>query len=392
MPAIAPIGIGGTQRIGTTTAPRPQTTVEASVSLPGIEKPITATVPKGFDPLQYAQGAAKGGYDLAPAGIAPSNIPKGYTPIGNLWQTDPVGWNALLKAGIGDTIVYNPSEGFAIPQATKLQVWESLGRPTESNMGFLKSLAAVAAPIVGGILGGPGGAAIGGAIGGGIAGGPKGALLGAGLGYLGGSLYEGLAGPALGPGQTLATDEFIWGGPGAYGAAAATPSVAGAGSAAGGGGFSLTDLLRKLGEGAKPVLGTANTLLGLSSLASGGYGLYQANQMKNLTAPGQAAASQLTNLTNNPSLITSTPGYQFGAQQGQQALERYLAAQGQTGGGLAAAAIPRFQAEYAGRALQAEQERLARLALGTTAPQASYTDISSRALASLGYGLGRLAA
>ncbi|MDX2059921.1 MAG: hypothetical protein SFV24_19080 [Gemmatimonadales bacterium] len=134
------------------------------------------------------------------------------------------------------------------------------------------------------------------------------------------------------------------------------------------------------------------------------FGMTQAMTMQNLAREAMAGSNpfgsyrgqygaQLAELSKNPWSITSNPGYQFGMDQGTQAIARKMAASGYAGSGNEAIALQRFGQGYAGQYLSAEQARLAGLAGANITPNyapglqayAMGTDMWSRALASLGY-------
>lgn len=71
--------------------------------------------------------------------------------------------------------------------------------------------------------------------------------------------------------------------------------------------------------------------------------------------------AQLSSLMNNPSSITSTPGYSFGLDQGEQALERSNAARGFLGSGNAATSMDTYAQNYAQQFLQQQIQQLAYL-------------------------------
>ena len=152
---------------------------------------------------------------------------------------------------------------------------------------------------------------------------------------------------------------------------------------------------------------TASNLLGRPgsalSVGSGVYGMYQAEQLKKLaqaaalqadpwgTSGGRAVAGgQLQNLLLDPNSITSMPGYKAGLQ----AVERRMASQGYNGSGNMMAAL----AQYGGQFYNDAVGRLGGLAGANQNPSTSAdillrgnvaaNDASSKAQASIGYGLG----
>lgn len=105
---------------------------------------------------------------------------------------------------------------------------------------------------------------------------------------------------------------------------------------------------------------------------------------------GARALGQLETDINTPvtsSDVMSDPGYQFGMQQGEQALGRRIAAGGGRVSGAALKAAARFGNDYAtsgyGAAYQRKQDRLNRLAalagIGQTSTAASATAGSQKA-------------
>jgi hypothetical protein len=255
-------------------------------------------------------------------------------------------------------------------------------------MSKVKRLAAVAAPIVGAALGGPLGAAIGGAIGGAAnGGGLKGALIGGATGGLAGPL-AGAAG--LGVGATTALSGAIGGaGQGLAAGGGLKSALTGAALGGAGGFISSGAKVPGFGNSAGASLDQVSGIAGLQgptqgsgilgnltssgnlSVATGGgassltggqggsslfklgssifSGLSEADanrdiQKQLLAAQSQAqeqlqpyqqaglgATNQLSqSLTQgfNPEDLQNDPGYQFRLGQGQQAIDRSLAAQG----------------------------------------------------------------
>lgn len=145
------------------------------------------------------------------------------------------------------------------------------------------------------------------------------------------------------------------------------------------------------------------------SIAGGGLGLYESDQNRRLAKKAASMqdpfasqrgqyADKLAALSADPSTITNLPGYKFGLDQGNQALLRTTAARGYTGSGNEAIALQQYNQNYAQQWLTSEQTRLAQLAGGNAQPGGGNqllqgnqyaTDLMSKALASIGYGLGR---
>ena len=143
------------------------------------------------------------------------------------------------------------------------------------------------------------------------------------------------------------------------------------------------------------ILGYAKTgaqlIGGVSQLASANQTRQAGKTVSGLTADPYAqyrsqAASQLQNLLQNPSTITSTPGYQFNLQQGLQAQQAQQAAQGRlvSGGGLLQA--QQFGQQYATSNLQQQESLLAQLSGATQAPASGATAQAGLAFGGAGAG------
>lgn len=124
---------------------------------------------------------------------------------------------------------------------------------------------------------------------------------------------------------------------------------------------------------------------GLSNIFGGGGGGSSPTAPTPSTAPGSAAAvanplapyqqqwaMQLNNLMASPSAITTDPGYQFGMDQGAQALQRSLAGTGQTQSGQEQIALSQFGQQYAGQAYQQRLATLGNLATGNAVQGAQF--------------------
>ena len=143
------------------------------------------------------------------------------------------------------------------------------------------------------------------------------------------------------------------------------------------------------------------------NIASGIKGLMDSERMKKLAQIAfksqdpfgdQRAGYQamLARLMANPGSVKDIPGYQFGLDEGRRAIERRGAASGS--GGNEAIALARYTPEYAGNFYNSELARLMQLSGSGIAPtggssliqgNALASDLSSRSLASLGYGARR---
>lgn len=128
-------------------------------------------------------------------------------------------------------------------------------------------------------------------------------------------------------------------------------------------------------------------------LASGAYGLYQARDLRRAARDADPMAGyrgqyakQLSELSADPSKITSMPGY----TAGQQAIERRLASQGYLGSGNMMLAMGNYGGDYFNR----EIARLSALATpspgaieGNVAARRAATDQTGRSLATIGRGI-----
>jgi hypothetical protein len=169
-------------------------------------------------------------------------------------------------------------------------------------------------------------------------------------------------------------------------------SIAGAEQLAAGGGLAGAGAGEAAGGGLSNILGTASGVGGilaglnaLSQIAGGGARVaggqqaqQTAQQVKQLVpqaAPFQPyqsqLASQLFNLLQNPSTITSTPGYQFNLQQGLQAQQAQQAAQGRLVSGGALLEANKFGQQYATSQLAQQEDLLAKLTGAYQSPAAA---------------------
>lgn len=168
------------------------------------------------------------------------------------------------------------------------------------------------------------------------------------------------AGGAAG-GAAAATDPLLAGdvggaglwapatGAGSYATGAAVGAAAAGGAAAGGAASTLSQLGAgiNLGTGIMGLLGASN--IGGAGTAADPFAAYRS-----------AAAQQLMQLQQNPSLVTQTPGY----MAGMQAIERSMAGQGYLNSGIEAQAM----AQYGGQAYQQQFSNLAMLSGASTSP------------------------
>lgn len=153
---------------------------------------------------------------------------------------------------------------------------------------------------------------------------------------------------------------------------------------------------------------TSPTAKNLLTIGSGLYGLYESGQQRNLAKDAMAKsdpfgpyraqyAQQLSALMMNPGSITEDPGYKFQFEQGQQAVERGMAAKGYLGSGNEGIALTQYGQNFAANYLNAKISQLSGLAGANITPNygpglqayGQGLDTASAALASLGYGITR---
>lgn len=156
---------------------------------------------------------------------------------------------------------------------------------------------------------------------------------------------------------------------------------------------------------------SGSLLSGLFNTGSGAYGLSQAQQLSDLAAklrtesdpfsPYRAGyAQQLQQLMANPSSVANTPGYQFGMDQGTQALMRSSAAGGYTGSGNEGIALTKFGQDYASQQYMAQIAQLAGLSGANINPASAANlqfqgataglNLQGNALNTLGYGASQI--
>lgn len=131
------------------------------------------------------------------------------------------------------------------------------------------------------------------------------------------------------------------------------------------------------------------TMAGWGDLIKGGLGLYQMYQMNQMgkgTASSRAADAQLAALLQDPSSITSTPGYQAGLD----AVERKGASQGYLGSGNMMIGL----AKYAGDFYSQQLSQLGSLANGGRGVDQQYkiagAQLFGESVNSMSYGLAKL--
>lgn len=128
---------------------------------------------------------------------------------------------------------------------------------------------------------------------------------------------------------------------------------------------------------------------GVGDLLRGGFGVYQANQLRQAAQPSavnQSAQAQLEALMANPSGVTNLPGY--GA--GLEAVQRGMAAGGYRGSGNMAAALQKYGGDFYNNAIN-QYSNLSQLGRGNDAQyNMGSMQLAGQAMNSLGYGGLRL--
>jgi len=198
---------------------------------------------------------------------------------------------------------------------------------------------------------------------------------GAGLGASVGDLTaSSIADPLAGAGMAGASATGLTGASAGLGA-----TTAGLGTAATGGGLSSAISSIFGGGGGSGMSSISSTVSNLLGLGQSIYGLVsspspsqagqQAQQMVDpFSAYRPQYAAQLSNLMQNPSSVTSLPGYQFELGQGTQALERTLAAKGQQQSGQEQIALQQYGEGLAGKYYQQDLQNLMTLSGAGVAP------------------------
>lgn len=129
----------------------------------------------------------------------------------------------------------------------------------------------------------------------------------------------------------------------------------------------------------------------IGAVVTAGVAAYDAYQQTGIqdTAMGMAQtqfgeqqqyAGMLYNLINNPSSITSTPGYQFQEEQGADAVAREMGASGMLGSGNEGIALQQYGQNFASSALTQQEQLLAGLSgLQTTSANSNLLNTGSGA-------------
>ena len=115
------------------------------------------------------------------------------------------------------------------------------------------------------------------------------------------------------------------------------------------------------------IAGGVSSLLGGGSTSGSGNVAGGAYYDPFASSRGQYA-TQLNQLMANPSSVTQTPGYQFGMNQGTEALNRTYAASGQGGSGAQLVGLQNFAQNYAGQQFANQESNLAQLSGATQSP------------------------
>lgn len=108
--------------------------------------------------------------------------------------------------------------------------------------------------------------------------------------------------------------------------------------------------------------GAATAGIGALTGGGGGGASSAANAADPFASQRGQYQSMLSNLINNPSSITSTPGYQFGLDQSNKAIEGSAAANGMVNSGNVLQALSTNSQGYAATQLQNQELLLAQLA------------------------------
>lgn len=152
----------------------------------------------------------------------------------------------------------------------------------------------------------------------------------------------------------------------------------GGGEATSTGGNFLSNMFGRTAGG-----GSAASAVG--DILRGGFGLYQANQLRQAGKPSainQAAEAQLQALLNDPSGVTKLPGYEAGIE----AVQRGMAAGGYLGSGNMAAALQKYGGDFYNNAI-GQYSGLSQLGRGNDANyRMGSIQLAGQALNSLGYG------
>ena len=139
-------------------------------------------------------------------------------------------------------------------------------------------------------------------------------------------------------------------------------------------------------------LSVGGSILG-GMLGGGGNTQQQAQAASPFTGQYQQYQPMLANLVNNPSSVTSTPGYQFNLSQGETAVNQGMAGMGLLGSGNQGAALTQYGQNYATNQYQTQLQNLMSLSgvgYGNGAAAASAMAGGNAAAGAMGGQLGGL--
>lgn len=195
-------------------------------------------------------------------------------------------------------------------------------------------------------------------------------------GYFGGAglwnAFGGSAGGLFGSGSSAGAVANPYEGMGFYGFGP------GGGEAASSGGNFLSSMFGR-------TVSSGSAASGVGDLLRGGFGLYQANQLKQASKPSainQQAEAQLQALMADPSSVTKLPGYEAGLE----AVQRGMAAGGFLGSGNMATALQKYGGDFYNNAI-GQYASLSQLGRGNEANyRMGSIQLAGQALNSLGYG------
>lgn len=140
-----------------------------------------------------------------------------------------------------------------------------------------------------------------------------------------------------------------------------------------------------------PALSVGGSILG--GMLGGSSAQQQAQAASPFTGQYQQYQPMLANLVNNPSSVTSTPGYQFNLSQGETAVNQGMAGMGLLGSGNQGAALTQYGQNYATSQYQTQLQNLMSLSgvnYGSGQAAASALAGGNKAAGALGGQLGTL--
>lgn len=304
---------------------------------------------------------------------------------GNIRFTGP-GGNQLIQSAtqegpMGSGSIVGPGGFYYGDQNAANQV------AAQSNKGgFVENFLSGPGPLML-MAGGLGYGALGGGFGGAsmfdLAGGAAGAFDMAGMGpELGGAFGAGSGGGGLGVGAGVTSSTGGGMGGGAFDMGGMGPGLSDQ-FGVGGAGMGPTDYLKRLMQ-------MKSQYSPYGDIASSLYGMMRGNQMRDLSKPGTAAAGQLTNLTNNPGAITSTPGYQELLNQRIEAARRAKASAGLNLSGSEMSSLANLGGQQYMDYRNTEMNRLSGQVQQGMAPMSQANSMDSNSINRLLYGLARM--